>query len=76
MLKVEQISGGYHQTPIVRDISFLVNKGEFLGILGPNGCGKSTLIKMISGILKPTSGKVLIDGIPIEKLNPRQLAKK
>lgn len=76
MLKVEHISGGYDQTPILHDISFQVNKGEFLGILGPNGCGKSTLIKMISGILKPASGKVLIDGVPIEKLAPRELAKK
>lgn len=76
VLKVEHISGGYDQTPILHDISFQVNKGEFLGILGPNGCGKSTLIKMISGILKPASGKVLIDGVPIEKLAPRELAKK
>ena len=76
VLKVEHISGGYQQTPIIHDISFEVQKGEFLGILGPNGCGKSTLIKMISGIIKPSSGRVFIDGTPIEKLSKRQLAKK
>lgn len=76
MLKVEHISGGYHQTPIIHDVSFQVNQGEFLGILGPNGCGKSTLIKMISGILKPSSGTVAIDDVPIEKLSSRELAKR
>lgn len=76
MLKVEDISGGYHQIPIVQDISFEVKKGEFLGILGPNGCGKSTLLKMVSGILQPTSGNVYIDGQHIEKMTARQLAKK
>lgn len=76
VLKVEHISGGYHQTPIIHDVSFQVNQGEFLGILGPNGCGKSTLIKMISGILKPSSGTVAIDDVSIEKLSSRELAKK
>ncbi|NLY78871.1 MAG: ATP-binding cassette domain-containing protein [Lysinibacillus sp.] len=76
MLKVEQISGGYQQTPIIHNISFQVEKGEFLGILGPNGCGKSTLLKMVSGILQPTSGNVYIDGDNILNLTSRQLAKK
>lgn len=76
LLKVEQISGGYGEIPIVHDISFQVAKGEFLGILGPNGCGKSTLLKLISGILKPVVGRVTIDGENIENFPPRQLAKK
>ena len=51
----------------VKDISFKVNKNEIIGILGPNGCGKTTTIGMILGLLKPSNGKVLINGIEIEK---------
>ena len=51
----------------VNNISFKLNKNEIIGILGPNGCGKTTTIGMILGLLKPTSGKVLINGIEIEK---------
>ena len=62
MLNVKQLSGGYDpKKPIIKDISFKVEKGQFVGILGPNGSGKSTLIKVISGILAETSGSVLID---------------
>ncbi|MBD1135002.1 ABC transporter ATP-binding protein [Pelagibacterales bacterium SAG-MED47] len=50
----------------VRNISFKINKNEIVGILGPNGCGKTTTIGMILGLLKPSSGKVLINGSEIE----------
>jgi ABC-2 type transport system ATP-binding protein len=46
----------------VQDISFTVEKGELVGYIGPNGAGKSTTIKMLSGILKPTSGSIVVDG--------------
>lgn len=76
MLKVNNVSGGYDTTPILKDISFSVEKGKFLGILGPNGCGKSTLLKVISGLLKPATGNVFIDGEDIKNYSSRQLAKK
>lgn len=47
----------------VKDLSFAVEEGEFVGFLGPNGAGKSTTIKMMAGILHPTSGEVLVDGL-------------
>ena len=50
----------------VKNISFKVNKNQIIGILGPNGCGKTTTIGMILGLLKPTNGKVLINGVNIE----------
>ncbi len=66
-LEVIGLSKVYDKKKAVKDISFKVNKNEIIGILGPNGCGKTTTIGMILGLLKPTSGKVLINGIEIEK---------
>ena len=66
-LEVIGLSKFYEKKKAVKDISFKVNKNEIIGILGPNGCGKTTTIGMILGLLKPTSGKVLINGIEIEK---------
>ena len=51
----------------MNNISFKVNQNEIIGILGPNGCGKTTTIGMILGLLKPSKGKILINGIEIEK---------
>ena len=66
-LEIIGLSKIYEEKKAVKDISFKVNKNEIVGILGPNGCGKTTTIGMILGLLKPTSGKVLINGINIEK---------
>ena len=66
-LEIIDLSKTYVTKEAVRDISFKVNKNEIIGILGPNGCGKTTTIGMILGLLKPTKGKVLINGIEIEK---------
>jgi putative ABC transport system ATP-binding protein len=54
--------------PAVQNISLTVNHGEFVAITGPSGCGKSTLLHLLGGLLRPTSGKVLIDGIDISHL--------
>ena len=66
-LRIIDLSKTYDTKEAVRDISFKVNENEIIGILGPNGCGKTTTIGMILGLLKPTKGKVLINGIEIEK---------
>ena len=66
-LEVIGLSKIYNNKDAVKDISFKVNKNEIIGILGPNGCGKTTTIGMILGLLKPSNGKVLIKGIEIEK---------
>ena len=55
------------QKNAVKDISFNIRENEILGLLGPNGCGKTTTIGMMLGLLKPTSGQILIDGKKIEK---------
>ena len=66
-LEVINLSKVYSNNEVVKEISFKVNKNQIVGILGPNGCGKTTTIGMILGLLKPSKGKVLIDGIEIEK---------
>ena len=66
-LEVIGLSKNYNTKEAVKDVSFQVNQNEIIGILGPNGCGKTTTIAMILGLLKPTKGKVLINGMNIEK---------
>ena len=65
-LEVINLSKSYKAKEAVKDISFKINRNEIIGILGPNGCGKTTTIGMILGLLKPSQGKVLINGIEIE----------
>jgi len=65
-LEVINLSKSYNSKEAVKDISFRINRNEIIGILGPNGCGKTTTIGMILGLLKPSQGKVLINGIEIE----------
>ncbi len=66
-LEVINLSKIYDRNEVVKNISFTVNKNEIIGILGPNGCGKTTTIGMILGLLKPSKGQVLVKGIEIEK---------
>ena len=66
-LKVIEVSKDYNDKNAVKNISFQVNQNEIIGILGPNGCGKTTTIGMILGLLKPTKGKIFINGLEIEK---------
>tara|TARA_B100000401_G_C52723396_1_gene679790 strand:- start:257 stop:985 length:729 start_codon:yes stop_codon:yes gene_type:complete len=66
-LEILDLGKNYNNKIAVNKISFKVNKNEVIGILGPNGCGKTTTIGMILGLLKPSYGKVLINGNEIEK---------
>ena len=62
MLKVEALSAGYGDVPVIRDVSITVEPGQFVSIVGPNGAGKTTLFKTISGILVPKSGRISFEG--------------
>lgn len=62
-IKLDDVSFSYGDIPILENLSFTVNRGEYLGIIGPNGGGKTTLIKIILGLLHPTRGSVSLFGI-------------
>lgn len=62
MLEVKNITGGYINIPVVKDVSFTVESGQLVGLIGLNGAGKSTTIKEIIGLLNPYQGEILIDG--------------
>ena len=66
-IEVINLSKSYKSKQAVNNINFKINENEIIGLLGPNGCGKTTTIGMILGLLKPTSGQVLINGMDIEK---------
>ena len=65
----------YHEKHVLDGISFEVQKGEILGILGPNGCGKSTLLKNLNKNLSPESGCVVLDGTDLEEIVKRDIAR-
>ncbi len=69
MIVAKQLTKKYNSFTAVDAVSFEVKKGEIFGLLGPNGAGKTTTIRMFTGILKPTSGSVVIGGFDIQK-NP------
>jgi len=65
-IEVINLSKNYKSKKAVNNISFKINENEIIGLLGPNGCGKTTTIGMILGLLKPTNGKILINGSNLE----------
>ena len=78
ILKVENLvktyGKGSNKINAVDDISFSIDKGEFVAIVGASGSGKSTLLHLLGGVDRPTSGKVIIDGEDIYKLSDDNLA--
>jgi ATP-binding cassette subfamily B protein RaxB len=72
-IELRNVSFNYAETEptVLEDISFVVEPGEFVTIMGPSGGGKTTLIKIMLGLLEPTRGEILIDGIPLSTIGPR-----
>jgi lipopolysaccharide export system ATP-binding protein len=67
-LEVISIAKSYDKTPVLSDISLTVGKGEVLGLLGPNGAGKTTCFYSIMGLVRPDTGRILMDGVDVTKL--------
>lgn len=76
MIEIKNLSKKYGNKFVVDDVSFNINKGKITSFIGPNGAGKSTVLSMISRIMGKDKGEVIIDGVPLEKWNDKELAKK
>lgn len=78
ILRVENLTKiygkGENEVRALNDVSFSVNKGEFIAVIGPSGSGKSTLLHILGGVDRPTSGRVLMDGKDVYAQNEEQLA--
>jgi putative ABC transport system ATP-binding protein len=77
-IQVQELYKSYHrdrlEIPVLRNINLEISQGEFIAFMGPSGSGKTTLLNLIAGIDKPTSGKILIDGVDVGALNETELA--
>lgn len=76
LLHIENLSVGYGKNVILKDVSFNINRGEIIGLIGRNGTGKSTLLRTLAGLQKPVSGSVVIDGQNLYDLSPKERAKR
>ena len=74
LLSAHQLTGGYPKYPVIQQVSFSLQPGEWVSLLGANGSGKSTLLKFMSRLLKPSQGVVLLDGQAIYEQDPKQVA--
>ena len=75
MVSIQDIWAGYGSQQVLRGVSLDVADGEFVGLIGPNGCGKTTLLRVISGVLAPERGRVVISGIDLREIGRRRLAR-
>ncbi len=73
-LEMREVTLGYNHDPVLQDIVFKASPGELVGLIGPNGCGKSTIIKALSHVISPQKGTVLVDGRNIAGIARKKLA--
>lgn len=77
MIEFQDVHASYDaELPILKGVSFTINDGDFVVFVGTNGAGKSTTMRLVNGLLKPTSGQVLIDGVPTTELKTSELAQR
>jgi ABC-2 type transport system ATP-binding protein len=76
MIQLENISKRYEDTTVVHDLNLEIKQGEIVGIIGHNGAGKSTTMKMIAGLVEPTSGKISVMGQDIQRGNNTKIKQK
>lgn len=75
LYEIKNLSFSYNEKKVLNDISFTIKEGENLGIIGPNGCGKTTLLKEMTGILPINKGEVMLKGKPLTSYSKKNLAK-
>lgn len=77
MIEFRHVDFSYEKDrPVLRDLSFRIEKGESVGLIGANGAGKSTVMKLLLGLLTPSSGEILVDGVPVEKKTLPEIRRK
>jgi iron complex transport system ATP-binding protein len=76
MLKIEAMDAGYEDNVVIKNVSLESDIGDFIGVIGPNGCGKTTLLRAIAGLINIFNGQVKIRGKDIRRINRRELAKR
>jgi iron complex transport system ATP-binding protein len=76
MIEVKSIFFRYHKEWVLQDVSFRVEKGEFIGLIGPNGSGKTTLLKVLYRLLSPQNGEVLFELVPLKRMDRKDIAKR
>ena len=76
LLSIEGLGIGFGGIRAVNDVSFSVRPGEILSVIGPNGAGKTTLFNMISGVYRPDTGRVVLDGEDVTAIEPHLLARR
>ncbi len=76
ILEINDLSGGYYHSEIIRDFSFKVNPGDFIGFIGPNGSGKTTLLRLLSRALAFTKGNIVFKGHPVNSISLKAFAQK
>lgn len=74
MLQLSNVSFRYMKKPILQDVSFSIPVGQIIGLVGENGSGKSTLLKVLAGLLRPSSGEVLLNGTPVTRRSADEIA--
>ena len=75
MLEMKGVSASYDAVQAIRDVSLEVNEGEIVCLIGANGAGKSTTLKVISGLLRPNAGEVIFEGKQIQKTKPEEIVR-
>jgi iron complex transport system ATP-binding protein len=75
-ISFEGVSAGYGPCDVLASLTLSVGRGELFGVLGPNGCGKTTLLRLVSGVLRPRAGRVVLFGADVAHSPPRDVARR
>ena len=76
MIRLDGVTVAYRGRPALRDVSLQIDAGERVALVGPNGAGKSTFLRAVAGLLEPVAGRIELDGVPIERLERRAIARR